>query len=138
LLVDVDVNEYQFTMTFVYPVFQAMFDDISRTLIYQKWGEARSDHLKGYQQKALSDLDRRSLSPNIDAIFTMHQFNKLDFFMIEMSGTPNVIDHKRFLGDRNKIAKMLKLMMINILDTDGKASDASCLKLYGLQVYKNQ
>jgi hypothetical protein len=83
LFFDPNFNEYHYTMSFVYPMFQKLFNDIPRTTLYQKWGEAHSDHIKAYQQEALYDSDRTSPSPSIDAIFTLYQLNKLGFFMIE-------------------------------------------------------
>lgn len=125
-------------MAFIYPIFQSLIQSISRRIIYQKWGEAHSDHIKEHHQRALSDSDRRTLSPSIDAIFTLYDINQLDFFVIEVSGAPWANNQEHFLGDQKKIAKTLKLMMKNILTFNQAIRDGSCLKLYALQTYKNQ
>jgi hypothetical protein len=61
-------------MAFVYPVFQSLFQYISRRNIYQKWGEAHSDHIKEHHQ--------------------------LGFSIIEVSGAPWANNQEHFMGDK--------------------------------------
>lgn len=70
-------------------------------------------------------------------MFIIPFLNNLEFFIIEASGGPAQEDFEHFIGDRNKIAKNLKIMMKHIISlrTDWTTYKASTLKLYGLHIY---
>lgn len=85
----------------------------------------------------MSDGDRRTPGPSIDGIFMIPCLSYTEFFVNEVSGGPTCDEFDHFLGDRNKIAKNLKVMMKHIISLRAKQSinGVRSLKLHGLQLY---
>ncbi len=61
------------------------------------------------------DAERRTPGPNIDVLFAIPFLNNIEFFIVEVSGAPTCEDFEHFIGDRNKIAKHLKVMLKYII-----------------------
>ncbi|KAI9260269.1 hypothetical protein EDC94DRAFT_610619 [Helicostylum pulchrum] len=137
--VDSTMNEHHFIMIFVFPLFYELFYDVSQKNIYQRW-ETKLYCAKKNEHSSLLDAERRTPGPSIDAVFIIPFLNNLEFFIIEVSGGPAQEDFEHFIGDRNKIAKNLKIMMKHIISlrTDWTTYKASTLKLYGLHIYRNE
>ncbi|CAJ0868710.1 4193_t:CDS:2 [Entrophospora sp. SA101] len=61
----------------------------------------------------------------------------LEISIIEVSGSPLDPDHTHYVGDRKKIAKMLKIMLNYIIKRyPGDLDKLRGIKLYGTQIYK--
>ncbi|KAF0485242.1 hypothetical protein F8M41_022852 [Gigaspora margarita] len=81
-----------------------------------------------------NDEEDRSSGRKIDIVWTTSP--KIEFAIGEVSGPPNRRHHPHFLGDKLKIAKMLKVMLNKIVRIIGGVGESlSLLKLYGLQIY---
>ena len=60
----------------------------------------------------------------------------LEISVLEVSGSPTYLDHTHYVGDRNKIAKMLKIILNYIkINYSGCYEDFRRIKVYGIQVY---
>ncbi|KAI8371991.1 hypothetical protein EDC96DRAFT_501169 [Choanephora cucurbitarum] len=94
---DPSIGEYHFTSAFVFPLFDELFDDISRKSILQKWGESKLMCAKEDEHNALNDGDRRTPGPSIDAIFSIPAFD-VAFVILEISRGPACDDFKHYLG----------------------------------------
>ncbi|KAI9366601.1 hypothetical protein BD770DRAFT_405870 [Pilaira anomala] len=132
--IDKGINEYHFTMAFIYPLFFNLFFNVSQKELFQRWGEVRLYCAKRNEHSSLFDAERRTPGPSIDGIFTLPGLNDLEFLVVEVTGAPAQDDFEHFIGDRNKIAKNLKIMLKFIISL---REIFTCLKLYGIQVYKN-
>ena len=85
--------------------------------------------------QSLKDDDRRCSGNKIDAIISMVDLD-LEISVLEVSGSPTCLDHTHYVGDRNKIAKMLKIILNYIkINYSGCYEDFRRIKVYGIQVY---
>ncbi|CAG8683711.1 20637_t:CDS:2, partial [Racocetra persica] len=83
------------------------------------------------------DNDRRSSGNKIDAIMKLLDVN-LEFLVVEVSGSPTNPDHSHYIGDRNKIAKFLKIILNFIrINYRGDFQQFRKIKVYGIQVFSN-
>ncbi|CAO3619349.1 unnamed protein product [Mucor hiemalis] len=103
-------------------------------------GEVKLSCAKRDEHASLLDTERRTPGPSIDATFVVPFLNNVEFFILEISGPPSKDDFEHFIGDRNKMAKNLKLMMKYIISlrTDWRTYKAASLKLFALQIYRNE
>ncbi|CAO3618048.1 unnamed protein product [Mucor hiemalis] len=138
VFIDPSIKKYHFASAFIFPLLDETFDDTSRMVIGQKWRKTKLLYAKKNEHDALSDAHRRTPGPTIDGVYTIPSINHTEFVIIELSGGPSC-DEFDHLGDRNKIAKNLKLMMKRIITQRVHKSciGISSVKIYGLQVYKN-
>ena len=60
----------------------------------------------------------------------------LEFSTLEVSGPPSSLDHTHYVGDKNKTAKMLKIIL-NFIFTkyQGDFEKFRKIKVYGVQIY---
>jgi hypothetical protein len=67
--------------------------------------------VKEYENSTFLEEDTRLPEPNIDGIIRVLKLN-LDFVLVEVSGPPcsAADNYNHYKGDRNKIAKNLKLI----------------------------
>ncbi|CAG8448307.1 1222_t:CDS:10 [Funneliformis mosseae] len=81
------------------------------------------------------DNDRRSPGSKIDTIIKLMELN-LEFSIVEVSGSPSDPDHSHYVGDRNKIAKNLKIIL-NYIRTEYSEDFQQFrkIKVYGVQSY---
>ncbi|CAO3663426.1 unnamed protein product [Rhizopus stolonifer] len=98
------MNEHEFTMCFMYPLFNNLLKYSKKDMVV-RWGEAKLlSKKKKEEHAALGDNYRRSPGPNIDFIFrTKH--GKIEFALAEISGALNTQSQEHYVGNRNKIAK---------------------------------
>ncbi|RGB24171.1 hypothetical protein C1646_726742 [Rhizophagus diaphanus] len=62
----------------------------------------------------------------------------LEISVLEVLGSPTCLDHTHYIGDRNKIAKMLKIILNYIkINCLGCYEDFRRIKVYGIQVYNH-
>ncbi|CAG8601679.1 9082_t:CDS:2, partial [Funneliformis mosseae] len=81
------------------------------------------------------DDDRRCTGNKIDAIISMVDFD-LEVSTLEVSGSPSCPDHTHYIGDRNKTAKMLKIILNFIkVNYSGDFGQFRRIKVYGVQIY---
>jgi len=60
----------------------------------------------------------------------------LEFSVTEVSGSPSNLDHSHYVGDHNKIAKNLKIILNFIRMTyHGNFQEFRKIKVYGVQIY---
>ncbi len=60
----------------------------------------------------------------------------LEFSTLEVSGSPSKPDHTHYAGDRNKTAKMLKIILNYIyIKYPGDFEKFRRIKVYGVQIY---
>jgi len=85
--------------------------------------------------QSLKDDDRRCSGNKIDAIISILELD-LEFSTLEVSGSPSCLDHTHYVGDRNKTAKMLKIIL-NFIKTNyqGDFEKFRRIKVYGVQIY---
>lgn len=115
---------------------------------------------KKEENEALSDCDRRSVGPSIDFIFktscerplrerfrpSFFGCSQLVFKMKrnaniklgsgELSGAPNSHSQEHLLGDRIKIAKIVKSILKYIIDSKTDTERVTDIQVYGFQVYQ--
>jgi hypothetical protein len=85
--------------------------------------------------QSLRDDDRRCIGNKIDAIISMVDLD-LEMSTLEVSGSPSYLDHTHYVGDRNKTAKMLKIIL-NFIKTNypGDFEEFRRIKVFGIQIY---
>jgi len=60
----------------------------------------------------------------------------LEFSTLEVSGPPSCFDYSHYVGDRNKTAKMLKIILNYIkIKYPGDFEVFRRIKVYGIQIY---
>ena len=65
----------------------------------------------------------------------LHEVN-LEFSVVEVSGPPKDPEHSHYIGDRNKIAKNLKIILNYIrIKYPGNFQLFRKIKVYGIQIY---
>ncbi|CAG8654304.1 4289_t:CDS:10 [Funneliformis mosseae] len=113
-----DQTEYDYIIRFISHVYTILFkEDIFETSL------------------SLKDDDRRFSGNKIDAIISMLDLD-LEISVLEVSGSPTCLDHTHYVGDRNKIAKMLKIILNYIkINYSGCYEDFRRIKVFGIQVY---
>lgn len=85
--------------------------------------------------QSLKDDDRRCSGNKIDAIMSILDLG-LEFSTLEVSGSPSSPDHTHYVGDRNKTAKMLKIILNYIfIKYPGDFEKFRRIKVYGVQIY---
>ncbi|KAG2221026.1 hypothetical protein INT45_009275 [Circinella minor] len=116
-----DQTEFNYIMSFWYPLFHRLLRDDSRYEIM--WGEGSLRAAKG---------------PSTDGVI-IHESSGLEIAIIEVSGPPQNGQHADFVGDRNKIAINLKRTMKKIIAKTPSANKAvlSNIVLLGIQMYKH-
>ncbi|CAG8636419.1 3320_t:CDS:10, partial [Funneliformis caledonium] len=93
-----------------------------------------NDNSKRLKRQVLNILKVYS---KIDTIIKLGDLN-LEFSVVEVSGPPTNPDHSHYVGDRNKIAKNLKVILNYCYNTyRGDFKQFRKIKVYGLQVYRN-
>ncbi|CAG8703497.1 2175_t:CDS:2, partial [Funneliformis mosseae] len=85
--------------------------------------------------RSLKDDNRRCFGNKIDAIMSILDIG-LEFSTLEVSGSPSKLDHTHYAGDRNKTAKMLKIILNYIyIKYPGDFEKFRKIKVYGVQIY---
>ncbi|CAB5377246.1 unnamed protein product [Rhizophagus irregularis] len=85
--------------------------------------------------RSLKDDDRRCSGNKIDAIMSILDIG-LEFSTLEASGSPSKPVHTHYAGDRNKTAKMLKIILNYIyIKYPGDFEKFRRIKVYGVQIY---
>ncbi|PKB96819.1 hypothetical protein RhiirA5_134442 [Rhizophagus irregularis] len=100
-----------------------------------RWGESTLQCSADQLNQSLRDDDRRCTGNKIDAIISMVDFD-LEVSTLEVSGSPSCPDHTHYVGDRNKTAKMLKIILNFIkVNYPGDFGEFRRIKVYGVQIY---
>ncbi|CAG8820943.1 41771_t:CDS:10, partial [Gigaspora margarita] len=85
--------------------------------------------------QSMKDDNRRCSGNKIDAIMSILDLD-LEFSTLEVSGSPSSLDHTHYVGDRNKTAKMLKIILNYIfIKYPGDFEKFRRIKVYGVQIY---
>lgn len=130
-----DENEYTFIIKYFSKILTTACD-LKKDNWKFKWGESKLAASKEEENLAKNDDKNRAVGSSIDAIIASKEFN-LEFFLLEVSGPMQKEDYNHFLKDRLKIAKSLKCIFKSILRQKLVVSDATNIKLYGVQLYRN-
>lgn len=91
------------------------YDLISQQVFIFKRVKQSSTVPKKNEHSSLLDAERRTPGPSIDAAFVIPFLNNTEFFIVEVSGAPAKDEFEHFIGDGNKIAKNLKIMIKHII-----------------------
>lgn len=87
------------------------------------------------KNQSLRDDYHRSHRNKIDLLLSINEI-LLEISIIEVSGAPCETDHSHYVGDRNKIAKMLKIIINNIaINYPGDFGMLRKIKFFGIQIY---
>ncbi|CAG8562888.1 8983_t:CDS:10, partial [Scutellospora calospora] len=130
-----DQTEYHYIITFIYVVFKPLFKDFQH--IGLAWGEKSLRCSAILFNNSQQDSDRRNPGSKIDAIIKLLEVD-LEFSVVEVSGSPKDHDHNHYIGDRNKIAKSLKIILNYIrMNYQGDFQQFRKIKVYGIQVFNN-
>ncbi|CAG8688899.1 13435_t:CDS:10, partial [Cetraspora pellucida] len=128
-----DQTEYHYIITFIYQVFKPLFKDFQH--IGLTWGEKSLQCSAILFNNSQQDGDRRNPGRKIDAIMKLLEVD-LEFSVVEVSGSPKDPDHNHYIGDRNKIAKSLKIILNFIrMNHRGDFQRFRKIKFYGIQVF---
>ncbi|KAI9268686.1 hypothetical protein BY458DRAFT_191770 [Sporodiniella umbellata] len=132
-----NINENEFTMCFMYPLFYNLLKYSKRNIVI-RWGEAELISKKKEEHHALDDDDRRSPGPNVDFTFRSMIYNNVEFAVGEVSGAPLMQNQTHFVDDRKKIAKNLKTMIKSIINLKKHIieSHVQNIQIYGIQIYE--
>ncbi|CDH56172.1 predicted protein [Lichtheimia corymbifera JMRC:FSU:9682] len=131
-------SEMNYACKFVSPILVELFKDIED--IDWEWGDHGYDVLKAEEELALKDDERRIKGSMPDGVFSLKDFGLL-IALLEVSGPPNIKDNKHFVGDKIKLAKLLKKLLKNVrqqLKRQGDHQLYQRIKLYGLQFYEHK
>ncbi|CAG8590637.1 14787_t:CDS:10, partial [Acaulospora morrowiae] len=126
-----DQTESDYIIRFISRVYTILFKD--KKFLRQAWKEKTLRSSAILLNQSLKDNDRRCSGNGIDAIISMVDLD-LEISVLEVSGSPTRLDHTHYVGDKNKIAKMLKII-INYIKTkySGCYEDFRRIKVYGIQ-----
>ncbi|CAI2201611.1 13770_t:CDS:2, partial [Funneliformis geosporum] len=124
-----ETAEYQYIISFIAPICKILFKDLLHLSF--DWGETALKCSSILLNKSQRDDDRRSPSSKIDTIIKLMELN-LEFSVVEVSGSPSSPDHSHYIGDRNKVAKNLKIIL-NFIRTRyyGDFQEFRKIKVYG-------
>ncbi|CAG8564342.1 10378_t:CDS:2 [Dentiscutata erythropus] len=126
-------TEYDYIIRFFSRVYIMLFKD--RTLLKCNWGEKTLRCSAILLNRSLKDDDRRCSGNKIDVIMSILDIG-LEFSTLEVSGSPSKPEHTHFAGDRNKTAKMLKIILNYIyIKYPGDFEKFRRIKVYGVQIY---
>ncbi|CAG8767960.1 13972_t:CDS:2, partial [Racocetra persica] len=126
-------TEYNFIINFVSQIFKLLFKDNKSLKL--DWGEKTLKASAVLKNELLQDDYRRSHGNKIDLVMSIVDI-KLESIIMEVSGSPNEQDHTHYVGDRNKIAKMLKIIInYTITKYPGSFEVFRKIKVYGIQIY---
>ncbi|KAG9300325.1 hypothetical protein G9A89_011398 [Geosiphon pyriformis] len=99
------------------------------------WGEQALRCSAILLNASQQDNNRRSPGSKIDAIIMLTELG-LEFSVLEVSSSPSNSDHTHYVGDRNKIAKNLKIILNFIRKKHtGNFEQFRKIKVYGIQIY---
>ncbi|RHZ81460.1 hypothetical protein Glove_120g147 [Diversispora epigaea] len=133
-LLEEDQTEGNYIIQFVSQVFIMLFKD--KSVLKYMWGESTLRCSAFLFNRSLRDDDRRCSGNKIDAIFSIVEMNFLEFSTLEVSGPPSCLDHTHYVGDKNKTAKMLKIILNYIkIKYPGDFQVFRRIKVYGVQIY---
>ncbi|CAI2193103.1 15321_t:CDS:10, partial [Funneliformis geosporum] len=128
-----DQTEYNYIVKFVSRIYTMLFKD--KSFLDCNWGEKTLRCSAILLNQSLKDDDRRCSGNKIDAIISILELD-LEFSTLEVSGSPSCLDHTHYVGDRNKTAKMLKIIL-NFIKTNyqGDFEKFRRIKVFGVQMY---
>jgi len=128
-----DQTEYNYIVKFVSRIYTMLFKD--KSFLDCNWGEKTLRCSAILLNQSLKDDDRRCSGNKIDAIISILEL-ELEFSTLEVSGSPSCLDHTHYVGDRNKTAKMLKIIL-NFIKTNyqGDFEKFRSIKVYSVQIY---
>ncbi|PKC66857.1 hypothetical protein RhiirA1_175664 [Rhizophagus irregularis] len=101
-------TEYDYIIRYVSRVYIMLIKD--KPLLKCYWGEKTLRCSAILLNRSLKDDNRRCSGNKIDAIMSILDIG-LEFSTLEVSGSPSKPDHIHYVGDRNKTAKMLKIIL---------------------------
>ncbi|CAI2178435.1 16937_t:CDS:2 [Funneliformis geosporum] len=127
-----DMSEGSFIVMVLAPILNKFFMR-NKKIWYPKYGETCLKANAEDHNSQKTDNERRSPGKKIDTIIILKEDNE-EFSVTEVSGPPNKNDWSHFVGDRLKIAKMLKTLM-NRFAKLRPGSDIRMVRLYGMQLY---
>nr|CAG8582952.1 5054_t:CDS:2 [Entrophospora candida]CAG8604627.1 7200_t:CDS:2 [Entrophospora candida] len=115
-----DQSEYNYIINFVSEIYQ---------------GETTLKSSAILKNESLHDDLHRNHGNKIDLIFSIAEL-QLELSVLEVSGSPTNSDHSHYIGDRNKLAKMLKIILNYIIKKHpGHFEIIRKVRLYGIQIY---
>ncbi|CAG8684094.1 203_t:CDS:10, partial [Ambispora leptoticha] len=127
-------TEYNYIINFISRVFNLLLKD--KPFLKCSWGETTLRSSAALLNQSLKDDERRHPGNKIDAILSLLELD-LEFCTLEVSGPPSHVDHTHYVGDRNKTAKMLKIILNFIKrNFSGDFELFRRIKVYGMQVYE--
>ncbi|CAG8624498.1 4531_t:CDS:10, partial [Diversispora eburnea] len=127
-------TEGNYITKFISHIFTILFED--KSFLECSWGESTLRCSAFLLKRSLRDDDRRCSGNKIDAIVSMVDMDFLEFSTLEVSGPPSSLDHTHYVGDRNKTAKMLKIILNYIkIKYPGDFEIFRRIKVYGIQIY---
>ncbi|CAG8741066.1 371_t:CDS:10, partial [Cetraspora pellucida] len=125
-----DQTEYHYIITFIYQIFKPLFKNFQH--IGLTWGEKSLRCSAILFNNSQQDSGRRNPGCKIDAIMKLLEVN-LEVSVVEVSGSPKDPDHNHYIGDRNKIAKSLKIILNFIrMNHRGDFQRFRKIKFYGI------
>ncbi|CAG8547289.1 2133_t:CDS:2 [Funneliformis caledonium] len=132
-LMEILQTEGHYIIKFVSHIFTMLFED--QLFLDCRWGESTLQCSADQLNQSLRDDDRRCTGNKIDAIISMVDFD-LEVSTLEVSGSPSCPDHTHYVGDRNKTAKGLKIILNFIkVNYPGDFGEFRRIKVYGVQIY---
>ncbi|RHZ77376.1 hypothetical protein Glove_180g95 [Diversispora epigaea] len=131
-------SEFNYIINFVSRVYILLFKDLS--VLSCSWGEKtlkRSKYVFNQMNQVLKNDDRNFLDHEIDAIISMSELD-LEFSILEVSGSPSSLEPTHYLGDKNRIASMLRAILNFIKKSySGSLELFRRIKVYGVQIYNH-
>ncbi|KAG0183867.1 hypothetical protein DFQ28_000699 [Apophysomyces sp. BC1034] len=131
-------GEMNYTSKFLTPIIGELFKHVED--IEWQWGDMAHDVLKEEEQAIMKDDEPRLKGSMPDGFFKLRDYG-LIMALMEVSGPPNTKDHAHFVGDKVKLAKLLKRLLKKVRQTLKREGDHSLyqeIKLYGLQFYNHK
>ncbi|CAG8666907.1 9948_t:CDS:10, partial [Acaulospora morrowiae] len=129
-----DQTEGDYIIKFISHIYTILFED--KSFLECSWGESTLRYSTFLFNRSLRDDDRRCSGNKIDAILSMVDMDFLEFSTLEVSGPPSCLDHSHYVGDKNKTAKMLKIILNYIkIKYPGDFEVFRRIKVYGIQIY---
>ncbi|RGB23456.1 hypothetical protein C1646_535174 [Rhizophagus diaphanus] len=126
-------TEYNYIINFISRLFKLMFKEDDEVEL--DWGEKTLKAAAILKNQSLRDDYRRSHGNKIDLLLSINEI-LLEMSIMEVSGAPCETDHSHYVGDRNKIAKMLKIIINNIaINYPGDFGMLRKIKFFGIQIY---
>ncbi|KAG9294365.1 hypothetical protein G9A89_001870 [Geosiphon pyriformis] len=126
-------SEGNYIIKFISHIFTMLFED--KLSLNCRWGESTLQCSAILLNQSLRDDYRRRSGNKIDSIISMVDLD-LEVSIVEVSGSPSYLDHTHYVEDKNKTAKMLKIILNYIkINYSGDFEEFRRIKIYGVQIY---